>query len=317
MLETITHSGDLRSRARAKTAIYIRIKSGLLVIGFLVSIALGTTQTSGATALVPTQAPHPDTCVQNTAWRLTTPDDHVCVPQISRDYIYFQNLAGPGLRDPSTGQCKSGYVPRAAVPGDNVCVAPWQRDYARSDTERAPMNWAATFDRNIWGNYVPHPFAFPNSNYLIMSSDTRESNGQHVLVADVFGGRTEDGIKLITWVRTGGLNQEFQFRRDGNGLAFQNLFEIVAKHTGKCLDVYGFSPDNGAGIMQRSCDGSATQKWYLERRADNEWQIRNLFSRKCLDAANPALTAPAQGVKLQQWTCIGGKNQAWRLLMTS
>lgn len=38
---------------------------------------------------------------------------------------------------------------------------------------------------------------------------------------------------------------------------------IVAKHSGKCLDVAWVDPANGANIVQSSCWGGANQTWYV------------------------------------------------------
>ncbi|MCX4820996.1 RICIN domain-containing protein [Streptomyces sp. NBC_01142] len=292
-----------------------RAKPALLAAGLLVTAALCTTQAHAEASAAPAAGPYgPDTCVQGTVWREATPEDHVCVPYQTRTQTRAENERGPSLREGNSDTCVAGFVPRAAVPGDRVCVDPGVREQARKDNERAPINWAATRDRTDAGNYVPHPFAFPGNDYLIKSSDTRERDGLHVLVADVSNASTADGTGLVVWERVGGGHQEFDFRRKGNGLAFQNSFEIVARHSGKCLDVAAWSKDDGARVIQWPCHGGANQKWYLERRADNEWQVRSVHSDKCLDAHNPALTAPPQGTYLQQWTCVGGKNQAWRLL---
>ncbi|MFF7082489.1 RICIN domain-containing protein [Streptomyces lavendulae] len=44
--------------------------------------------------------------------------------------------------------------------------------------------------------------------------------------------------------------------------------------------------------------------------------MRNWNSDKCLDAHNPDVnTPPPQGTHLQQWTCLGNMNQAWRILL--
>ncbi|MEU4211924.1 RICIN domain-containing protein [Streptomyces sp. NPDC026206] len=319
MFET-KRSGDVRSRVRAKTVLRKKTRPGLLTAGILMSTVLGATQAGAATTLAATTEapPSPDACVGGTKWRLTTPNDHVCIGASRQSDIGLENYFSNFYRDPATGRCKSGFVARNAVPGDNVCVAPHARDNARGDAERAPSNWVATADRNNWWNPVPHPFLHPESNYLMQSADTRERDGRHVLVADVFRGSTDNAAKLIVWVRTGGDNQRFQFRapRTSNGGVFQNKFEIVAKNSGKCLDVQGFGTHDGARIIQWPCHGGSNQLWYLERRADNTWQIRSYHSHKCLDAHNPALTAPSQGTHLQQWSCIGGKNQSWRLLST-
>ncbi|MER5485934.1 RICIN domain-containing protein [Streptomyces sp. NPDC002812] len=111
------------------------------------------------------------------------------------------------------------------------------------------------------------------------------------------------------------MTKKFEFRapRTSDGFAFQNNFEIVAKHSGKCLDAWEWGTRNGTKVVQWPCTGGRNQKWYLARRSDNKWEIRSLQSDKCLDAHSPSLNPPQQGAHLQLWTCLGGKNQAWWL----
>lgn len=107
----------------------------------------------------------------------------------------------------------------------------------------------------------------------------------------------------------------FKTPRTRSGSAYHNRFEIVATHSEKCLDVLGYGTHDGARVVQWDCHGGPNQLWYLERRADNQWQIRNYHSDKCLDAHNPTThKPPEQGTWLQQWTCLGNVNQAWKLL---
>ena len=42
-----------------------------------------------------------------------------------------------------------------------------------------------------------------------------------------------------------------------------NCYRILAKHSGKCLDVAGKRLDNGTSVIQWSYQGGDNQKWYL------------------------------------------------------
>ncbi|MFF2571018.1 RICIN domain-containing protein [Streptomyces sp. NPDC058084] len=272
--------------------------------------ATGSTSSAGSRPARP-----PDTCVEGTKWRLATPIDHVCLAASRQSYFRWENYQGQFQRDASTSNgCRAGYVPREAVPGDRVCVTPGERDEAQRDAERAPSNWQATADRAIWGNLVPIPFVW-NKRYSIQSDYTSEGNGQHRLAVDT-GGNFGDAQSVI--LSSQGSNHTrywFRTQRTREGNAFRNRFEIVATGTGKCLDVVGARTNDGARVVEYGCTGGTNQRWYLERRADNKWQIRNWNSDKCLDAHNPDVNnPPLQGTYLQQWTCLGNKNQAWRIL---
>ncbi|MEU7067818.1 RICIN domain-containing protein [Streptomyces sp. NPDC046161] len=303
------------SRFLCRKATLGLLAAGVLTAAFAVNPSGGT---AGAASAARWPARDPDACAAGSAWRLTTPDDHVCIGPSRRSQVNFDTFQGQFLRDPNASNgCKSGFRPREAVPGDGVCVTPSEWNEVQRDADRAPSYWQATADRFVWGNLVPHPFAYASLDYEITSNYTREGNGEHVLAANVEGGSTDNGARLILWPSvSGGANQEFLFRtpRTRNGNAYHNRFEIVARHSGKCLDVAWAGTRDGDRVIQWGCHGGANQLWYLERRADNTWQIRNYNSDKCLDAHNPAVNnPPKQRTYLQQWTCLGNMNQSWRI----
>ncbi|WP_432153866.1 RICIN domain-containing protein [Streptomyces tricolor] len=255
----------------------------------------------------------PSTCKRGYVWRESHPGDHVCVTPQVRSQTWAQNRANNANTD-DNGRCRYGLVAREAIPGDEICVSQDVRDETRKANEQAAMHWEATWDRVYPDGYVPFPFTDASHEYKIRSAYTAKREGKQVLYVDVWEGSTRDGTGTVIWDYWGGANQRFVFRRAGNGLAYQNVFEIVAAHSGKCLDVDGWRKDNGARIIQWPCHGGANQKWYLERRGDNHWQIRSLHSDKCLDAHQPSLGVPERGTYVQQWDCVGGKNQAWRVV---
>lgn len=86
-------------------------------------------------------------------------------------------------------------------------------------------------------------------------------------------------------------------------------YQIVAKHSGKCLDVSGMSRDNGARVHQWACHDGDNQRWSVEP----TWQgyrIRALHSDKCLDVRDVSYD---NGAMMQQWSCGLGGNQRFYL----
>ena len=53
-----------------------------------------------------------------------------------------------------------------------------------------------------------------------------------------------------------GLNQRYTVQDLGTGYV-----RLVARHSGKCLDVNGASTADGAGGIQWSCNGATNQQW--------------------------------------------------------
>lgn len=59
---------------------------------------------------------------------------------------------------------------------------------------------------------------------------------------------------------TTGTNQQWQFQDQGGG-----YYRLVARHSGKCLDVADASTVNGARLIQWPCGTGANQRF--QRRA--------------------------------------------------
>lgn len=80
--------------------------------------------------------------------------------------------------------------------------------------------------------------------------------------------------------------------------------------TSKCIEVYGYSADNNAQVVQWDCYGGTNQRWRAEMRPDGQFQLRNVHSDKCLEVLNFGQNAGAQ---LVQYTCDGASSQLWDL----
>jgi hypothetical protein len=75
---------------------------------------------------------------------------------------------------------------------------------------------------------------------------------------------------------------------------------IVAKHSGKCLDITGGpgATQDGAPAEQWECTGATNQSWTLQSDGHGRFQLIALHSGKCLGAANGN-----EGTPLQQLPC--------------
>jgi hypothetical protein len=85
---------------------------------------------------------------------------------------------------------------------------------------------------------------------------------------------------------------------------------IIAKHSGKCLDVGGESMDEGAGVIQWSYWGGDNQKWKLEPVGGGYFRIIAKHSARCLDVSSGSTKG---GAGIMQWGYWGGDSQKWRL----
>ncbi len=80
---------------------------------------------------------------------LTSPTDHVCVPQAVQDQAAADNSQEEARRNPEGGPygpatCLEGYVWREATPEDLVCVVPEVRTTTAQENAEAPNRWKAT-----------------------------------------------------------------------------------------------------------------------------------------------------------------------------
>ncbi len=87
-------------------------------------------------------------------------------------------------------------------------------------------------------------------------------------------------------------------------------YVIIAKHSGKCLDVKGISKDKGANIIQYDYWGGENQQWRFEPVGDGYYCIIAKHSGKCLDVGG---MSKDNGANILQWHYWGGDNQKWKL----
>jgi endoglucanase len=87
-------------------------------------------------------------------------------------------------------------------------------------------------------------------------------------------------------------------------------YEVVALHSGKCVDVANASVAHAASVVQGTCWRGGNQKWRLQDAGNGYYDIIVQHSGKCLDVANASL---AHAAPVVQGNCWGGANQRWRL----
>jgi hypothetical protein len=86
--------------------------------------------------------------------------------------------------------------------------------------------------------------------------------------------------------------------------------QVMARHTGKCLDVRNISTRRGAAVQQWTCWNGPNQQWKLTPAGDGSFVVRSINSGMVLDVYG-ALRSNA--TKIQQWSYLGRANQKWRL----
>ncbi|MFI7534805.1 RICIN domain-containing protein [Streptosporangium sp. NPDC049376] len=113
-----------------------------------------------------------------------------------------------------------------------------------------------------------------------------------------------------TAVATGGAARTGE---TGTKAGFRFRASLVARHSGKCLDVERVSTRNGADLHQWTClDDQPNQEWNLVATSDGYYTLRATHSGKCLDVEG---VSTRNGANVHQWTCLDDQpNQEWKLL---
>jgi hypothetical protein len=87
---------------------------------------------------------------------------------------------------------------------------------------------------------------------------------------------------------------------------------LTARHSGKLLDVFDVSTDDGADVVQWAANGQTNQQWEFRDLGGGYYQVVSTNSGKCLDVFG-GTGATADGTRIVQWTCHSGANQQWRI----
>ncbi len=113
-------------------------------------------------------------------------------------------------------------------------------------------------DQQLW-NF--RPVAGVAGTYTVV-------NQQSGKCLDVSGVSTSDGAAVQQWTCNGGLNQQFTLRKVTYSGNDAHDYQLVARHSGKCVDVSGVSTAARALVHQWTCNPAGqgsplNQTWRL------------------------------------------------------
>lgn len=163
-------------------------------------------------------------------------------------------------------------------------------------------------DNSIW------QVAISKDGYIKLANQSSSSN---MMVIDVPAASKENGVQLQIWGSSVGDHQELKLKDNGDG-----TFGILTKISGdtKALDVYGYSKDEGANIIQYNYVASNNQKWIFEKVNYNKpivnggiYILRNVNSNCYLDVVNGE---DVNGTNVRQWTGNGEEAQKFKVVST-
>jgi hypothetical protein len=86
--------------------------------------------------------------------------------------------------------------------------------------------------------------------------------------------------------------------------------QLVARHSGKCLDVSSASGADSARTLQWPCGSGTNQRFTVQDLGTGYHRLVARHSGKCLDVSS---NSTADGATVLQYTCGGGTNQQWQV----
>lgn len=95
---------------------------------------------------------------------------------------------------------------------------------------------------------------------------------------------------------------------------FNGTYRLLARHSGKALDVSGVSTADGAAIHQWTYGGWTNQHWQITPVSNGFYKLIAQHSGKALDVAG---AGTANGTRVHQWTDNGLQAQRWKIEPTS
>ncbi|HLL65911.1 MAG TPA: RICIN domain-containing protein, partial [Micromonosporaceae bacterium] len=69
---------------------------------------------------------------------------------------------------------------------------------------------------------------------------------------------TADGAQVVQWTCTTATNQTFRLQPTTTG-----IYQLIAAHSGKCVDVTAASLADAATLVQWTCTTGTNQRWRI------------------------------------------------------
>ncbi|MFI9812694.1 RICIN domain-containing protein [Saccharothrix variisporea] len=176
----------------------------------------------------------------------------VNLPHTNADDTFTITVLPPG----ATG---GAFLSTAVAQHSQQCLTNPNRSTA--DGTQAQQQVCGTGDEQRW-NFAP----------VAGLADTfTVTNRQSGKCLDVTAASTADGAAVIQWTCNGGANQQFTLRKVTYSGNDPDDYQLVARHSGKCVDVSGISTAPGAVVHQWTCNPASqgsplNQTWRLPGR---------------------------------------------------
>jgi arabinan endo-1,5-alpha-L-arabinosidase len=90
-------------------------------------------------------------------------------------------------------------------------------------------------------------------------------------------------------------------------------YQVVSRHSGRALEIAGGSAADGAGLVQNTRNGQASQQFQFVSSGGGYYRLKARHSGKVLDVYN---FSTADGANVVQWPDLNGTNQQWSAVDT-
>jgi hypothetical protein len=96
----------------------------------------------------------------------------------------------------------------------------------------------------------------------------------------------------------------------GQGIVADGTYRVIARHSGKALDVYLSATADGSSVVQWTYNGGNNQRWTLMHLGGNVYKILSVQSGRALEVATTS-TADGTAVDIRTYTRVA--NQQWTI----
>ncbi|MCW3464043.1 M57 family metalloprotease [Chitinophaga nivalis] len=103
----------------------------------------------------------------------------------------------------------------------------------------------------------------------------------------------------------------FLYGGGGTNPVANGNYKVISVNSGKALDIYGASQDDGGDAVQWTYHDGANQQWTFTYLGNGYYKITNINSGKALDVYGASVD---DGANVVQWTSHGGPNQEWKVV---
>jgi hypothetical protein len=173
---------------------------------------------------------------------------------------------------------------------------------------KATLQWGGTYLLSQWQQSFSQDLASIDADPLFANpnqGDFHLTSGSPALAKGATIGFTTDaaGVPLPA----GGPIDMGAYQ--SSGVSGQSAVQLIARNSGKCLDVPG-SSSGPIQVDQWQCLAGINQKWNLIALGDGSYELASASSGMALDVAGGSM---ADGVPVMQWPYWGASHQRWYL----